>query len=409
MATRIDTVDARDRLKARESGEPYWTRMAAGCQLGFRKMTATSAGTWVAKYRADDGKRATKSLGEFEDLPKSQRYDAAANAARASFEHMGKGGARTDATVQQACERYVAHLRATRPPVPLSPYAMKRRKTTETTTVPAADDAHKRFQRLVFSNRKLAGTELPKLTPTIVGEWVKAVRARPVAGGANRDGARSDSALNRDMTAFRAALNHALDDGLVTTDFAWRVKLRPIKDADRSRELYLDKEQRRAWIENASPDVAQFLRGMSLVPFRPGALAGLNAGNLDVRHGVLKVGKDKHGRDRLLKLPKTTVEFFAKAAESKPPDAPLLSRADGVAWNKDAWKGPIKDAAAAAKLPSSATAYTLRHSTITDLVHGGLDLLTVAQISGTSVRMIEKHYGHLRGDLAAEALAKLAV
>jgi len=85
--------------------------MAAGCQLGFRKMTATPAGTWVAKYRADDGKRATKSLGEFEDLPKSQRYDAAAKAARAWFEHMGKDGARTDATVQQACERYVAFLR----------------------------------------------------------------------------------------------------------------------------------------------------------------------------------------------------------------------------------------------------------------------------------------------------------
>jgi site-specific recombinase XerD len=409
MASRIDTVDARDKLKARESGEPYWTRMAAGCQLGFRKMTATSVGTWVAKYRGDDGKRATKTLGEFEHLPKSQRYDAAAKAARTWFEHMGKGGARADATVQQACERYVAHLRATRAAVPLTAYAMKRRKTTETSAVPAADDAHKRFQRLVYSNSKLARAELSKLTPNIIGEWVKAVRARPAAGGSNRDGTRTDSALNRDMTAFRAALNHALDDGLVTTDFAWRVKLRPIKDADRSRELYLDKEQRRAWIENADHDAAQFLRGMALVPFRPGALAGLTAGSLDKLHGVLKVGKDKHGRDRLLKLPETTVEFFSKAAEGKLPGTPLLSRDDGIAWNKDSWKGPIKRAAAAAGLPSSATAYTLRHSTITDLVHGGLDLLTVAQISGTSVRMIEKHYGHLRGDIAAEALAKLAV
>lgn len=34
---------------------------------------------------------------------------------------------------------------------------------------------------------------------------------------------------------------------------------------------------------------------------------------------------------------------------------------------------------------------------------------TVAQISGTSVRMIEQHYGHLRGDVAADALAKLAL
>jgi site-specific recombinase XerD len=66
-----------------------------------------------------------------------------------------------------------------------------------------------------------------------------------------------------------------------------------------------------------------------------------------------------------------------------------------------------KDVAMRAGLPAKTTAYTLRHSAITDLVHGGLDLLTVAQISGTSVAMIEKHYGHLRSDIAAEALAKL--
>ena len=46
----------------------------------------------------------------------------------------------------------------------------------------------------------------------------------------------------------------------------------------------------------------------------------------------------------------------------------------------------------------------MRHSVISDLVHDGLDLLTVAQISGTSVAMIERHYGHLRGEVAAGRL-----
>ena len=78
-----------------------------------------------------------------------------------------------------------------------------------------------------------------------------------------------------------------------------------------------------------------------------------------------------------------------------------------MAWNKDMWKGPIKIAAAAAELSPSTTAYTLRHSVITDLVTDGLDLLTVAQLSGTSVTMIERHYGHLRADHAAAALARL--
>ncbi len=51
----------------------------------------------------------------------------------------------------------------------------------------------------------------------------------------------------------------------------------------------------------------------------------------------------------------------------------------------------------------------MRHSVITDLVTGGLDLLTVALLSGTSVAMIERHYGHLRAEHAAPALATLAL
>jgi len=42
-------------------------------------------------------------------------------------------------------------------------------------------------------------------------------------------------------------------------------------------------------------------------------------------------------------------------------------------------------------------------------VTSGLDLLTVAKVSGTSVAMIEKHYGHLQKKRAADALAGLAL
>ena len=65
-------------------------------------------------------------------------------------------------------------------------------------------------------------------------------------------------------------------------------------------------------------------------------------------------------------------------ATDKLPAAPLFAQASGKAWNKDAWKKPMKEAAAAAGLPPGTVLYTLRHSTITDLVIDGLDLLTVA-------------------------------
>lgn len=145
------------------------------------------------------------------------------------------------------------------------------------------------------------------------------------------------------------------------------------------------------------------------MPIRPGALAALTVSSFDKRLGVLTIGKDKTGRDRKIKLPKATAEFFEVQSKDKTPAAPLPARSGGKAWDKDAWKKPVKAAAHAAELPVSVTAYAMRHSVITDLGTNGLDLLTVAQLSGTSVAMIEKHYGHLRADHAAAALAMLAL
>ena len=170
------------------------------------------------------------------------------------------------------------------------------------------------------------------------------------------------------MTCFRAALNLACVDGLLTTDHAWRGKLRPIKNADQRRELYLDKAQRLKFVEKAPADLAAFLRGLCQLPLRPGALAKLKAGDFDRKLKVLKIDQDKSGKDRRIKLPDVTAEHFEVGASGKRPTAPLLSRADGKACNKDAWKWPIKAAVEAASLPSVTTAYTLRHSVISDLV-----------------------------------------
>lgn len=408
MATKIDTVNARKGLKPRR--EPYWHRVSKGCFVGFRLMAKGGEGTWLARaWDPAEGRDSFKPLGDYSALPDHKRFDAAMADAGKWFEHLGKGGSAGASTVKTACDRYVAHLRATKPAKALSAYAMARRRTAAITTVPAADDAEQRFANYVLDDKRFADTELGKLTPAMIDTWRKALIDRPTKAGSNRGEKRTASTLNRDMSCLRAALNLAFLDGLVTSDFAWRGKLRPVKDADRRRELYLDKDQRRRFIANAAPDLAQFLTGLSLLPLRPGALAALKAGDFDKRLGTLRVTADKAHRDRGLKLPKETAAFFEAATQDKTPAAPLLAKADGNAWAKDAWKGPVKAAAQAAKLPEGTTAYTLRHSTISDLVHGGLDLLTVAQISGTSVRMIEKNYGHLRGDVAASALAKLAL
>jgi len=380
-----------DRAKLKVRRDPYYSKLSKGCFVGYRKMTAATTGTWVARCLDETtGKQEHKALGDFSDLPDHQRYDAAVRAAQAWFDHLGKGGSNEAMTVAAACARYVAHLR-------------------DAKGDKSADDAQARFDRHVLSDKKLAGVEMTKLTPSHIDAWRKALRAKPTPTGPNKGKQRTDSAINRDMNTFRAALNHAYRDGLVTSNFAWLAKLAPNRGADKRRDVYLDREQRHKLIECAAPDMADFLRGLCLLPLRPGALAALTVSNFDKRLGVLTVGKDKAGGDRKISLPDSTAAFFAGHCKNKLPGAFILTNSAGRPWARDTWGYQFAKAAKLAELPAKATAYSIRHSTITDLIHAGVDSMTVAQLAGTSVGMIEKHYGHLTRDHARSALAALAL
>ncbi len=151
------------------------------------------------------------------------------------------------------------------------------------------------------------------------------------------------------------------------------------------------------------------MRLLASIPSRPGAAAAFQVADLNVRHGILRVGKDKTGGERWLPLPTALVEELAGNVTGRKPHEPLVARPGGKAWDKDAWYDPIRRAALRAGLPVAVNAYALRHSVITDLVVGGLDLMTVAKLANTSVVMIEKHYGHLRGELAVQALARVGL
>ncbi len=386
-------VGDRDGHKPRHS--PYWQALRTGCYLGYRKTTSKSRGVWLARHRSEDtGKQQLHSLGKFDHLPPNEQFDAAKREAEAWFDHIGAGGSGKDMTIQKACEEYVTDLRQKRGEV-------------------AADDADGRFRRWVYSDPKFAGTLLLKLTPKVINDWrtlLANTKARPQDKTKEATKTRSASSLNRDMTTLRAALNLARENGHVASDMAWKTKLRPVEGADGRRDVYLDLDQRRKLIAAAAPDLASLLRALSLVPLRPGAIAALTASSFDKRLATLTIGKDKNGADRRITLPPSTAAFFSEQCKDKLPAAPLLAQASGRPWDKDAWKGPIKLAVKAAELPSTATAYALRHSAITDLIAlHKLDTLTVAQLSGTSLVMIEKHYGHLLRDHAAKALASLAI
>ena len=379
----LDRVTNREKLKPRR--EPYWQRIAVGQFLGFRPSKISNGGSWIAKV--SDGqspKRHYRVLGDFAHLAPNERHKAALKEARDWIDHLDAGGSAKAITIRQVCERYALD----RP------------------------DAQKRFRRYVYSD-PISRVHISKLTDKHVRAWRERLENLPAlvtrSKSANVTRKRSAATTNRDMVAFRAALNSAVDHGDAPTARAWRVALRPAEVVGGRRNLYLDREQRKSLIAALPSDLADFVLGLSLLPLRPGALAALAVSDFDARRSELVVAKDKAGAGRRILLPTNTVTFLRRRAIKKAPGDKLFVRENGLPWNKDAWKNLIKLAVDKAGLPRGTTAYTMRHSTITDLVTGGLDLLTIAQVSGTSVSMIEKHYGHLQRAVAAKALAALAL
>lgn len=68
----------------------------------------------------------------------------------------------------------------------------------------------------------------------------------------------------------------------------------------------------------------------------------------------------------------------------------------------------MREAAKRAKLPKGTVFHALRHTFIASALTGGVDIYTVAKITGTSVRMIEEHYGKLLQDDARARLNRIA-
>ena len=386
----LSRIGEREKLKPKTGDEPHWQRLRQGVYLGYRPSKKKAGGTWFARcYDVETSRNSRKRLGDYGKLTGHDVFKQAKADAEIWANTVESGGelARDMVTIRDACEAYLREK--------------------------PGSIAEGVFRRHVYSD-PIAKVKLDKLRRHHLKAWRKRLEQAPALLTRNKDGEkrwkeRAKSTVNRDMVPLRAALAQVLKPGAPNTDAAWQEALKPFKGADKRRELYLDRAERKKLIDAAGEETQPFLKGLCLLPLRPGALAELKVRDFDMRTRSLTIGKDKNDNPRQIALPEVLANFFAAQVKAKLPAAPIFARANGEVWNKDAWKYPIKDAVKAAGLPMASSAYTLRHSVITDLIRARLPILTVAQLSGTSVAMIEKHYGHLVRDDAEEALAALAL
>jgi integrase len=214
------------------------------------------------------------------------------------------------------------------------------------------------------------------------------------------------SSQNRTMTALRAALNLAVQQRRVGADRAieWK-QVKQHSHAEGRRQLFLDLDQRRRLIEAARGTVRDLIAGIALTGARPGDLRMARRSHFDSRTGTISFYAKNH--QRTIPLPLAALPLFERLAKDKLPNAWLFTRDDGKPWAHSDWDELVRAAAQGAGLQPGVCLYTLRHSFITQALMDGMSTLDVARITGTSLAMIEKHYGHLAMTQARERLDRV--
>lgn len=423
------TQRGRASLKPRKNKAAYYRTVSKGHHIGFRPSEAAGAvsgsGTWLARYCNIDGKLEVKTLGALAD------YDAAKKAADKMFKDAAAGLVvdKKDEikTVEQACKGYVALLRG-RPK-----------------KVGAANDADARFKRLVYMADAATAKGLDKDDPRC---WFGCIPLNKLKNehvqrwfdwlthDADPDDIGKFASANRQFNSLRAAFNWALHNGKggLVDDKPWRIETHTGTNRARA-GAYLSKGERKLIIlgDNMEAQMREFCAFLALSGLRPGAVAALRVRDFDTRKLLLSIGKDKAGAGRIIQVSDKAAPGLKKEIKNKLPDDLIFSVeinrvVDGketmqrVAWRKDLWKDRFRAAAdraadkqsakaqalrdagniteaeeleESARRLRGATLYCLRHSAISDMVEGGLPIHSVAKTCGTSLEMVEAHYGHL--------------
>jgi integrase len=374
------------RLKLLVRGKPYWVKLAAGLSLGYRRNAV--AGAWIVRRSDGKGGNWTKAFATADD-----HEDADGDSvltffeAQAAARSIASGGKVTGkaATVATAIERYRDELTATGG----NPY-----------------------------NARLAALHTP---PSILAKPIQLLSVAELQNWRNAllDG-RTPGTVNRIIVTLSAALNLAADLDPRITVRPWRIGLKKLRAARRSRNVVLPADQIATLVALAyevSPEFGRYLETAATTGARRVQLSRLTVADLQDRGSSprllmpssAKGKKTKRIERRPVPIPAGLAATLRTAAAGRPSTAPLLPKPDGTAWDACDPAKPFATIVARAGLDSkTVTPYALRHSSITRCLLANVPVRVVAAQHDTSVGQIEATYSESISD-HADALSRAAL
>jgi integrase len=362
------------RLKLPIAQKPYdFTALSPGIALGYRR--CKSAGRWVVRVANGAGGMWTKAFAIADDFEEAdgehvltwwQAQDRARTLARGT----DQSDAGRPATLAEALDDYGRDL-TTREADPYNAGHARHHLTPALLAKPVA---------------LLTAKELSRWRDGLVGAGVKA------------------ATVNRVCKALKAALNLAVKhDPRIGNREAWRVGLAGLPDTHNPRNTVLSDEVVRALIAAAwsrDPDFGLLVETLAVTGARASQVARLEVGDLQDGRPDPRVlmPSSRKGRShkrierRPLPIPVSLAAKLRAAAGNRPATEKLLLTA-GARWTTHRAFAEI-----AARVAHGATAYALRHTSITRGLLAGVPLRILAAAHDTSTSQIEKTYSKFIAD-----------
>jgi integrase len=393
----LDTGEARRKLKAR--GKPYYRMIEPGLHLGYRKLKGR-AGTWLVRQYLGKQAYEVERIGTADDLSNADGeaildFKQAQDKARArmvSRAHAaaGKSG---PLTVADAMDAYLEYLEANGKSVVTARYRAK-----------------------AFIYPTLGPIEVEKLTTDRLRKWhTGIIKMAPRWRGIDRGQFKGDEearrrrkvSANRILAGIlKPALNHAFNDGKVTSDKAWR-KVKPFKGVKAARGRYLTIPECQRLINASDAEFRRLVQAALQTGCRYGELARLEVADLNRDAKTLAVRQSKSGKPRHVVLTDEGAAFFARLCAGRAGSEIMLRKADGEAWGTSNQAYQIAEACKHAKIDPPINFHQLRHTWASHAAMNGVPLMVVAKNLGhKDTRMVEEHYGHLAPSYVADEIRK---
>jgi len=243
-----------------------------------------------------------------------------------------------------------------------------------------------------------------------VTEWLEAM-AKPRRDSKGRTGKWNETYRNMAARTLVCALNWAKNQGLISRHCLDRKGAVKTKKRSRGEEAYIPQAVYDTLIAAVNPNFAELLEVIRHTGCRPGEAYHIEAryyrpaDKIVVYPGHPKPGEfewknaGKSGKDRVIYLDDKLVKIVERRIKLRP-EGPIFRTTRNRRWGNEAVSTELRWYAKKLKLPTAPTAYGLRHSFATDWLLESGSIKVLADLIGTSVAMIEKHYGHLQVDKA---------